>query len=378
LKVLPGAVILSSFDVMHFSTRSVIVAALAGTFIIVISVICFVSERPQKIDSRLTNPSYLLEGILKSRTSVFLSPSFLPYVPKSSEALIPSIKEADAALASTSAFFRLNREKHFSIVLLDAHPASNHLAIGLLDSPLWVLADVTPWGYLFRPIGSPAWHPPEPNQCFASWSSPSDMTLWLIGTASCLAAIKHLDEAKGLLEIAETTHSYPSLVLTGKASLAAQSGNWEESRRLAEESISKDRSNIPPRLILIRSLIECGNSNDALTLARKLFDEHPKDIEVLFLYARAASSANSNSEEIEALLRLVNLLQDQKQPSGAALAYLAQAYAKNGRRSDALMSFQKALNSPDMTDEQKHSIEEIMDHLMPAGKSSTPLPPLVR
>ena len=31
-----------------------------------------------------------------------------------------------------------------------------------------------------------------------------------------------------------------------------------------------------------------------------------------------------------------------------------------------MMSFQKALNSPDMTDEQKHSIEEIMDHLMPA------------
>ena len=65
-----------------------------------------------------------------------------------------------------------------------------------------------------------------------------------------------------------------------------------------------------------------------------------------------------------------------KQPLGASLTYLGQACAKNGLRSEALHAFQEAIVCPELKEEEKKAIREVMDHLMQGNVPSSTLPPL--
>ena len=175
--------------------------------------------------------------------------------------------------------------------------------------------------------------------------------------------------------MAELTKHSSALILCTRASLAAARDQWNEALNLSRQSLSKDSSNIMAREILIRALTECGYQNEALKEARNLVD-HNSNQETLFLLARVANANHSSSEEIEALSRLVNLARLNKQPLGASLAYLGQAYARKGDRGNALRSFQESIASPELSEEEKHHLRDIMDHLMEGNASSTTLPPL--
>lgn len=334
----------------------------------------FVKGKREIPDIRLKDPRVWLENVLQPGRKVFVAPFFLPFAPEGFNSLRGDRSETDSALESPAKFQSLNRKKHFSAVLLDSYPASIPLAKSLSDSPLWILTDISPWGYLFKHAELNAEPPRSPKWDIPWATSPKNRTLWLLGTASSLASINRTVEAKRLIDLAEKTGAEPSLCLSGRASLAAGSGNWEEARTLAEQAVKKDRSNVTARMILTRALIECGDAVEALDQARLLSAEYPDDVAVLFLYARAANASNSNSEEINALLRIVHRNELQSQPLGASLAYLAQAYAKTGQRSKALTAFQRALKSPEMTEGQKRMLSEFMDHLMPEQESSSVLP----
>ena len=99
-----------------------------------------------------------------------------------------------------------------------------------------------------------------------------------------------------------------------------------------------------------------------LEQALRLVENSPNQ-ESLFLLARAANASNDREEEISALKRLVVLGAKENQPLGASLTYLGQAYAKNGERGEALRTFQKAIQSPELTDDQRKMIKELMDHI---------------
>ena len=198
----------------------------------------------------------------------------------------------------------------------------------------------------------------------------------MILTAANLAAINHTDQAEQLLKMATATHELPSLLLSTKASLTASQGNWEEAATLARESLRTDRKNRGAHEILIRALVEKGLTDEALENARSLVSSQGEDEETLFLLARAANAANSRVEEIDALARLVALGKKDSQLVGPSLSYLGQAYAKNGQRSEALHTFQQAILCPELTEDERKAIREIMDHLMTGNTPSSTLPPL--
>jgi tetratricopeptide (TPR) repeat protein len=125
---------------------------------------------------------------------------------------------------------------------------------------------------------------------------------------------------------------------------------------------------------LVRSLIECNRTDEALDEARALTNGNGEDQQSLFLLARAANASGSNTEEIEALEKLTALARSDGQPLGVILTYLGQANAKMGRRGEALRAFQLAVVSPELTTQQRAMIREIMDHIMVDEKSSTTLP----
>jgi tetratricopeptide (TPR) repeat protein len=196
----------------------------------------------------------------------------------------------------------------------------------------------------------------------------------MIGTAGNLAAIHHWEEAGQLLDEAEQSRCFPSLVLGARSSIAASQGRWQEALTLSQQALAKDSSNRSARQTLVRSLIECNRTDEALDEARALTNGNGEDQQSLFLLARAANASGSNTEEIEALEKLTALARSDGQPLGVILTYLGQANAKMGRRGEALRAFQLAVVSPELSTQQRAMIREIMDHIMVDEKSSTTLP----
>ena len=333
-------------------------------------------QRP--VDPRLATPTMLLEEIVKSGFPAFLSPEFAPFVPEDHKSQFPQPDDSRAAARDKSVFWKLNRDHHFEIVLLGNNPAWSPLLNSLLNSPLWVLADVSPWGYLFkrRLASASEWKVPTETALQEHWPRKSDRARFMVLTAANLTAINQLDQAGQLLEMAATTHELPSMILSAKASLAACRGDWEGAGTLARGALKADHQNANARETLVRALIEEGLTDEALENAKILVGEKGGDERTLFLLARAANAANSRQEEIDALSRLVAVAKMNKQPLGASLTYLGQACAKNGLRSEALHAFQEAIVCPELKEEEKKAIREVMDHLMHGNTPSNTLPPL--
>ena len=330
------------------------------------------------LDPRITSPALLLQETLKSGSPTFLSPEFLPFVPENRKALLPSSADCLASARDKSTFWKLNRDHHFELVLLGTNPAWSPLLNSLLLSPLWTLSDVSPWGYLFKPNlpGATMWQLPTETSLRERWPKSLDRARFLILSAANLTAINRLPEAEQLLGMAEATHGLPSLTLSTRASLAASRGDWEGAAVLARQALHADRQNRAAQEILIRALVEKGLTDEALENARNLVATQGEDEETLFLFARTANAANSHTEEITSLARLVSVAKKHKQPLGASLSYLGQAYARNGQRSDALHAFQESLLAPELTEEERIVIRGIMDHLMEGNIPSSTLPPL--
>jgi tetratricopeptide (TPR) repeat protein len=232
-----------------------------------------------------------------------------------------------------------------------------------------------PGGYLFRPAGSKVWSLPQPGYWITTFPDPEVRAEWLIGTADSLGKIGRSGEAEQLLVIAETTGRKKSSLFATRASLAASQGEWSQALQLSRESLDDDRTNLMAAMIQVRALVECGRPDEGLIKARRLV-ENIENQETLFLLARTASSANANQEESEALQRLLSIARAHRQPLGAILTYLGQAYAKQGDRGEALRTFQEAIVTPELTEEQRRLLRGVMDHLMQGEKSSTTLPSL--
>jgi len=335
----------------------------------------------REMDARLVSPATLLQTLVQSGVPVFITPEFLPCVaplPASQRTLFPTASDSERASRDKSLFWKLHRQTNFSALLIGASPAWKSLTSSLLNSPLWVLTDVSPWGYLFKPqsAGVLPWQLPSEQKLDQQWPHTSDRARFLILTAGNLAVINRLPEAEQLLAKAESLHQFPTLLLGTRASVAAALGHWEEAVTLAKSSLHADSGNRASQEILIRALIESGHADEALNQALDLVSRDGENTETLFLLARAANGANSDKEEIDALVRLVAVARAKKQPLGASLTYLGQAYAKSGDRGEALRTFQQAEMATELSEEQHKMIRELMDHLMEGDRSSSTLPTL--
>ena len=325
-----------------------------------------------RVDLRASTPEKqisLLEKAQGDHQSVFLSPEYYPAIPRRDLKSLPSPLEAATATTDTSNFYKLNRERHFSLLILGTLPASTALVGELINSPLWVLSDVSPWGYILSPNlptkGEKApWSPPSSEALTKEYPDITTRTEWLIATAENLIAIKRMSLAEELLKAAESTGKCSTSLQAAKASLAAAQGRWSDAMARAKEAYRADSQNTVAAEILIRALTECGHPDEALAVARKL-SEQVHNQETLFLLARAAYASNSKREEIEALRSLVKMARTQHQLLGASLTYLGQAYARNGERGEAMHSFEEAVSQPELTQEQRALLNHLIEHLKP-------------
>lgn len=307
-----------------------------------------------------------IEKVVSGSKAVFLPPGCLALLPKTTSARIPSADEIAKALTIPSSFHTLNREYRFDLVFLLPGPLCAPLRDHLLESPVWVLSQVSPEGYLFRVAGGTPWHAPDAAEAERLIPDPDARSLWMIASAENLLAIGHTEEASCLLDLASCSKRHEADRLAALASLEASCGHWNKAVDLAGQSLRSDRRNRTSTMIVIRALAETGHRDEALEKARSFVHASP-DAESLFLLARAANAAGDHAEEISALRRLVATAKKEKQPAGASLLYLGQALARDGQRGEALRILEEAENAPELTGEQKQLIRELRDHLAPSS-----------
>ena len=313
----------------------------------------------------------LLEKALGQHQSVFLSPEYYPIVPSQDLKFLPTQAEAITATAAIADFYRLNRERHFSLLILGTFPSSAAVVRELIDSQLWVLSDLSPWGYILSPnlpgtSAKASWSPPSMETLTREYPDATQRTEWQIASAENLISIRRMQVAEDLLKSAASTGKCHAALFAAQASLAAAQGRWNAALDSAREAHHSDPRNMAATEILIRALTECGHPDEALEVARQL-TEQTKNQETLFLLARAANASNSKGEEIVALRSLVSMARTQHQQLGASLTYLGQAYARDGQRSQAMRAFQEAVTQPELNQEQRALLNHLIDHLKPEG-----------
>jgi len=319
---------------------------------------------PEKIIS-------LLERTLDRHQSVFLSPEYYPAIPAQDLKGLPSLIESKKAMSDVSNFYRLHRERHFTLLVFGTFPDSIAMVTNLTDSPLWILSGVSPWGFILVPnisttTKTPIWSPPSQEALTQEYPNATQRSEWLIATAENLISIGRMGAAEELLQSATATGKCIASLHGAQASLAAAQGRWNDALRMARQAHGEDSRNTAATEILSRALIECGHPDEGLDVARKLTDQL-KNQETLFLLARAANAANSKAEEIEALRSLVGMARTQHQLLGASLTYLGQAYARNGERGEAIRSFREAVSQRELTTEQRLLLRGMIEHLSPEG-----------
>jgi len=353
------------------------IVAIFGALIVTLGVIVLALRHHKPNDARLASPAFLLQELAKSGSPVFVTPEFLPFV-TNQRSLFPSLTESTEGSRDKSYFWKLNREHHYGSVLIAPTTGTNSLVNSLIESPLWVLTDVSPWGYRFttKLENVAEWQLPNETDLQNAWPQTEDRTLFLILTADNLAAINRDSDAVSLLGFAAETHRYPSLLLSTQASIAASQGRWDEAQVLSLKSLDKDHTNLAAREILIRALLENAHADEALEQAHELINRNGENETTLFLLARSANAAHAQQEEIDALSRLVAVAKRDNQPVGASLTYLGQALAKKGDRGEALRTLQEAHLAPELTEDERKLISDVMDHLMQGNASSSTLPAL--
>ena len=329
---------------------------------------CQPKKRPPSPDQERVTATFrtVIEKVVSGSKAIFLPPGCLALLPKTTSTRIPSTEESAKALTNPSSFHTLNREYRFDRVFLLPGPLCAPLRDHLLESPVWVLSQVSPEGYLFRVAGSTPWHAPDAGEAERLIPDPDARSLWMIASAENLLAIGHTEEAASLLALASCSKRHEADRLAALASLEASCGHWNKAVDLAAQSLRSDRRHRTSTMIVIRALTETGHRDEALEKARAFVHASP-DAESLFLLARAANAAGDHAEEISALRRLVATAKKENQPAGASLLYLGQSLARDGQRGEALRILEEAQNTPELTAEQKQVIRELRDHLAPSS-----------
>jgi len=361
---------------MKKNTRTTLAVLLGGILLLLIAMLgFFYLNKGNPDDLRSSYPVRqidLLEKVLSRHQSVYLSPEYYPVTPSQDLKHLPSRTEAADSMADISKFYRLTRDRHFSLLIFGTLPSSATIVRELINSLRWILSDVSPWGYILVPNlhtmdGAAPWIPPTQESLSREYPDANNRAAWLIATAENLISIRKMHEAENLLQeakdIAKTRKCHAHL-LVAQASLAAVQGRWNDALSAAREAYDLNPRNTTATEILIRALTECGHTDEALDVARRL-TEQTKNQETLFLLARAANASNSKREEIEALRSLLSMARKQHQQLGASLTYLGQAYARDGERGDAIRAFQEAISQPELNQEQREMLSNLIEHLKP-------------
>ncbi len=253
---------------------------------------------------------------------------------------------------------QLDHRLHFDALLLsgDAN-AYAPLLRHLLDSRDFVLTYLDQTSVIFSRRPAVEWSIgmlDAVKQQFAG----AQRAPFLVGAANKLLALGMTQQAKSYLDEAISLDGDSPDTRTQLALYHAQIGQWAQAMENCERALSSDKNYTPALNAKAQILFGSKRFNEALVVSRHIVEESPRDPSALFLDAKIAHQAHAYQHEIETLHALIELAERDGAPVSGYRIYLGQAYAADSQAQPSLEQFQKALDTGDLSPEQRKFVEE--------------------
>ena len=195
-----------------------------------------------------------------------------------------------------------------------------------------------------------------------SFTDPRSKAIFLSQSALVLNAMSRQAEARQMMQKSLEVFPEDSTVLLNSAMLAASQKRWPESRKNAESALKLTPNSVQARYLLALALLETDYISQAATECTRLTRQRPLDPQTLKLQARISRANNDFTAEIDALERLLALETKANQATSPIHLYLGQAWARKGFATQALASYERAMQGP-LSPLQKSEIQSAIQNI---------------
>jgi tetratricopeptide (TPR) repeat protein len=341
--------------------KKTVLLAFAGLVLLnlVFGVVMLIRGRHAPVDPRL-NGEQLAIARLRDVHYLFFSPrSHIDLQAARPDLVAAADERAFARAVQMPADFRaLDHQRQFDAVLLSGdsttyEPLLKHLG----ETRDFVLTWLDNANLIFRRRGAPPWTEADLS-AEASQFQGENHARFLSGAAKQLIAIGQLPLARGALDEAQPDGKDLPEYWTVLALYDGKIAHWPEAINALDRALALQPDFTPAMATKAQILFGARRYEEALAISDKVVEQNPDDPSMLFLHATISHEAHSYDREIAALKHLIEMADAQGQSTTGYRIYLGQAYAETGEAMLSLVQFQDAVNSSDISPEQKEFCED--------------------
>ncbi len=262
------------------------------------------------------------------------------------------------AVQTPNVFRSLDHQRQFDAVLLSGDPTTYRpLLKHLADTKDFVLTWLDNSDLIFRRIGATPWTESKLTATAAQFQG-ENRSRFLAGAATRLIAIGQLPIARRALDDAQADGKELPEYWTALALYDGEIAHWPDALDALARALALDPEFTPALTTKAQILFGARRFDEALAISDKVVEQHPDDPSMLFFHATLAHQAHSYDREIAALKHLIDMAEAQGQSTTGYRIYLGQAYAESGEAMLSLIQFQTAVESPDVSPEQRDFAED--------------------
>jgi tetratricopeptide (TPR) repeat protein len=341
--------------------KKIVLMAFGGLvlFNLVFGICALVRAHHAPLDPRLSGEQLAIAR-LKDVHYLFYPPGSHADLQAARPDLVAGADERAFAMAvqAPAEFRSLDHQRQFDALLLSGDPTTyKPLLKHLADSKDFVLTWLDNSDLIFRRIGARPWTEPD-LAAAASQFQGENRARFLAGAATRLIAIGQLPIARRALDDAGADGTDLPEYWTALGLYDGEITHWPDAVDALNRALALDPDFIPALTTKAQILFGARRFDEALAISDKVIEEHPDDPSMLFFHATLAHQAHSYDREIAALKHLIDLAEAQGQSTTGYRVYLGQAYAESGDAMLSLIQFQKAVDAPDVSPEQRDFAED--------------------
>ena len=331
---------------------------------LVFGIVVLVRGRHEPVDPRLLHDQLAI-GQLRDARYLFYTPGAHADLAAARPDLVAQANErAFAQGVQKPAVFRgLDHQRQFDALLLAGDPTTYEpLLRHLAEAKDFVLVWLDNDALIFRRGGSRPWVETDLTAEAGQFEG-ENRARFLAGAAVRLMAIGQLPMAKRALDVAQARGKELPEYWTNLGLYDGMVDHWPDALDSLNRALALDADYLPAMTAKAQILVNARRFDEALDLSDKIVEAHPDDASMLFFHATVSHQAHAYDREIAALLHLIELAEAQGESTTGYRIYLGQAYAETGQAMPSLIQFKKAIESPDISAEQRKFAQDCIDKI---------------